>query len=96
MDNDKVNDVLCKMAQKLDDLGHKPVRHPPDEPWHCMNIALAHAYWMCVETLAMPPKKLEKKFRWLGFIQGVLWMTGVQTIDESKKDNMPADEEFRR
>jgi len=31
--------------------------------------------------------KLEKAMRWLGFIQGVLWATGVRTIDEMRADN---------
>jgi hypothetical protein len=101
MDNDKVNEVLRKMAQQLDGLGHKPVRNPPEKPLPDFEldgaeVALQHAHWMCIETLAMPPEKLEKKFRWLGFIQCILWMTGIQTVDEARKDNMPAGEEFRR
>ena len=56
-------------------------------------VALSHALWMCEETLAMPPEKLEKKMRWLGFVQGVLWMTGMQTVETAKNDNAPVDDE---
>jgi hypothetical protein len=31
----------------------------------------------------------EKGFRWLGFIQGVLWMENVYTIEEMKNHNRP-------
>jgi len=101
MGNDKVNEVLYKMAAQIAALGYAPERNPPEKPLpdfelDGMEVALRHAHWMCHETLAMPAEKLEKKFRWLGFIQGVLWMAGVQTVDEAKKDNMPAGEEFRR
>jgi hypothetical protein len=30
---------------------------------------------------------MEKAMRWLGFIQGVLWSTGVRTIDQMREDN---------
>ncbi len=33
------------------------------------------------------PADLEKAMRWLGFVQGVLWSTGVRTIDQMRKDN---------
>lgn len=38
--------------------------------------------------------RIEKAFRWLGFIQGVLWTEGIYTIDELKKHNMPEGAEF--
>lgn len=31
----------------------------------------------------------EKAFRWLGFVQGVLWTEGVYTIEEMKNHNKP-------
>lgn len=33
------------------------------------------------------PSKIEKSMRWLGFIQGVLWVCHVATIEEMKDDN---------
>ena len=32
--------------------------------------------------------KLEKAFRWLGFVQGVLWASGCRTIAEMRSDNI--------
>lgn len=31
--------------------------------------------------------KSEKAMRWLGFVQGVLWVVGLMSIDEMKDDN---------
>ncbi len=62
--------------------------------------ALPHVMWMCeqvrmlVNELHTPnlplreiSKRLDKVNRWLGFIQGVLWMMGLTSIDESRKLN---------
>lgn len=51
--------------------------------------ALNHAFALCVIAQGMGPEKLEKKFRWLGFIQGVLWCYGVSTIEGLKRMNAP-------
>lgn len=34
-------------------------------------------------------KKMEKAMRWLGFVQGALWMEGFCSIDELKDMNKP-------
>jgi len=31
--------------------------------------------------------KIEKTMRWLGFVQGVLWVYGVYTLEQLKADN---------
>lgn len=33
--------------------------------------------------------RMEKAFRWLGFLQGCLWSVGVYTIEEMKNHNRP-------
>lgn len=97
MDNVEMDVVLRETAERLEKLGRKPKRHPADKhlptPYEVMyggdghSGALNHALWMCHEAGSWPADKLEKKQRWLGFIQGVLWVTGVQTIETSKRDN---------
>lgn len=39
--------------------------------------------------------KQGKIFRHLGFLQGVMWALGLQTVDDLKKVNMPDNEKFR-
>jgi hypothetical protein len=41
------------------------------------------------KILKEEPHRLGKMFRWLGFIQGVLWTHGVLCLTELKNDNRP-------
>jgi len=57
---------------------------------------LAHVLWMCDEAVTfIADGKIDKAMRWLGFIQGALWVMGVSTIEESKRANMPQGEEYK-
>jgi hypothetical protein len=49
--------------------------------------ALGHVLWMCEQTKIFAATDMEKACRWLGFIQGTLWMTGLRTIDEMREEN---------
>ena len=53
-----------------------------------------HIRWMINEIPSMLniPCKMEKVNRWLGFIQGVLWLRGYYTIEEMKGHNRSGDE----
>ena len=44
---------------------------------------LEHAAWMCQEMKAMEQWS-RKQMRWLGFVQGILFMEGVFSIDEMR------------
>jgi hypothetical protein len=50
---------------------------------------LAHCMWMCggIRDILRTPGKEGKAARWLCFIQGVLWSTGLGTVDEFRGDN---------
>lgn len=76
--------------------------------------ALLHAAWMATQAIdlikiaqacrkdsAAYASKREKAHRWLGFIQGVLWLCGVYTLDELKEHSRkcsddPEKEETKR
>ena len=50
--------------------------------------SLNHALWMCTAIEEqMKEGKYGKAERWLCFIQGVLWMNGLCSIDEMRDDN---------
>ena len=60
------------------------------------NAKLQHVLNMLVTTWDFVCEdRREKAFRWLGFIQGVLWAEGIYSIDELRDHNRPADEPFR-
>ncbi len=51
---------------------------------------LRHVLWMAPEVEQfIRAERLGKAFRWLGFAQGVLWMTGAISIDDGRRANMP-------
>lgn len=63
-------------------------------------VAVQHALWMCQEmflrSLLGPEEFSEKKaMRWLGFIQGVLWVTGLRSLEQLKRDSMPEGEQYK-
>jgi hypothetical protein len=99
MNNDKVNEVLSGYARTLRTLGNEPRRQ--ENPRQLVTITLSstrnernHLLWMCEEAIAMTADRLEKKMRWLGFVQGALWMLGVHSVEELKQHNMPVGEKF--
>jgi len=57
--------------------------------------ALGHVLWMCDEIDRLvrdcadqrDDRRFDKANRWIGFAQGVLWITGVASIDESREIN---------
>jgi hypothetical protein len=52
---------------------------------------LCHVKWMLFEMGTWGDERLERMFRWLGFIQGVFWCEKVYTIDELKNHNREED-----
>ncbi len=52
--------------------------------------ALRQGLFMCdqIEEF-VHEERIGKALCWLGFLQGVLWMTGAASIDDSRRANMP-------
>lgn len=89
MTGEKIKEVATRYADYLNSMRVEPfewkgwlVDHP--------HVALGH-------IATMPPKiiqfvdegRLDKAFRWLGFMQGVLWMMGDYSIDDLANHNRP-------
>ena len=51
--------------------GHRHILHMLDE----------------IQRMVIIQTELDKAYRWLGFVQGVLWAEQVYTIDEMRKHN---------
>ena len=52
--------------------------------------ALEHARWMLGEiSRFVQIGKIEKACRWLGFVQGIFWVTGIRLIKQMRDDNRP-------
>lgn len=91
MDDTKVNQVLREMIETLRAGGFTPHRLDPMEVQPGPSRALGHAMALCIVALEMGPERLEKKMRWLGFVQGVLWSFGVSNIESLKRLNAPVE-----
>ena len=90
MTNDKVNEALRECDARIVRVLRQDIAVARHATGICGPIEkLEHVRWMVAETLTWPAERLEKKFRWLGFIQGVLWAEGVASVDTLKKMNMP-------
>ncbi len=66
--------------------GPKAAHYDIRQPLRLM--ALRHCLHMCkqIEQLLEDEEHL-KAHRWLGFVQGVLWMAGVFSINDMRKHN---------
>lgn len=92
MDNDKVNKALQECVDYFHQKSCTAKRFDSESVRPSSHCALRHAHWMALEALTFPPEKVEKKMRWLGFIQGTLFVLGHHTIRQLKEMNMPGDE----
>lgn len=89
MDNDKVDEALRTIARELDSMGVVQNRQPSSKSWPNREEAMSHAFAMCLLALEMGPEQIEKKMRWLGCVQGILWAVGVFSINDLKSMNQP-------
>lgn len=54
---------------------------------------LGHVAWAVEQCrLFVAEGRMEKAFRWLGFIQGALWYEGIYSIDELANQSRPTEE----
>ena len=73
---------LCHLNGIVDPQRWSSTRCPDFDPM------LGHVLFMVEEaTKFVDAGEMEKAMRWLGFIQGVLWSVGVETIDTFKQMN---------
>lgn len=95
MNATKVTQVLRGYEMDLRDRGASSVRLDTTENQLLITDLtsgqiLNHLCWLCENGAVLAEAgKLDKAFRWLGFIQGALWAYGFHSIHCLKKDNMP-------
>ena len=75
---------LCKIYQEhFSDSGIEPIKEGKKS-----GRILNHLMWMTIEIPKLVEEdKMEKVFRWLGFLQGALWANGAFTLEELKNHN---------
>jgi hypothetical protein len=82
MNFDKVTEAMNMCEQMLNRAVAAKFPLPLDAQFeHCLD--------MIRRFREFTPDRIEKAFRWLGFIQGVLYAHGLATVDELKNMNRP-------
>ena len=93
MTNEKIAEAAAACKDIL--IGEKvaPKQFPSDHWPELDEEILAHAHFMLDEIInvLLPANRRDKAFRWLGFVQGILWSVGLVTIDELKNQNRSDD-----
>jgi hypothetical protein len=92
---EQVGHMLDHYCHTLDDLGYEPVPFPDLDAHVTGSIYLGakydtlnHARWMCDEARAFARQgRWAKAHRWIGMIQGLLFVGGVYSISELKGHN---------
>lgn len=91
MDAAHVQRVVAVYEKQLQDLCIPSAEHSASNVLMTPRRGLEHARWMLPSIQAFAQQgDLSKAQRWLGFVQGVLWMTGVYAIDELRTHNRSA------
>lgn len=76
--------------QKFDELNVNIVDYPHKGRTPNPKQGLEHCHGMLDKMEQFVDEdRMDKVFRWLGFLQGVLWIQGIYTLDDLKKHNMP-------
>jgi len=88
MESKKILTAASRYQKFFREYGVNPVKHSADGFCSSREWALEHAHWMVNEIPQFLYKeRREKAMRWLCFVQGILWMARLQTIDQLKEDN---------
>jgi len=91
MDEKKVLKVIGIYRRGFKKMGIPKKDFPHDQLINTKENMLAHCHGMLDEIeVFVAEGRIEKAFRWLGFIQGCLWSTGHYTLDELKNHNRPS------
>lgn len=90
MTPDKIREVLAIYKKKFEEL-NIPRKKSADNCHVASNSqCLAHCHEMLDEMeIFIQEKRMDKVFRWLGFIQGCLWKTSIYTLEELQNHNRP-------
>lgn len=91
----KLGEIVAAIRTSVLKYGHgrftqdlKPERANLDSVMPANWVALNHVLWMCTEIDGfIREQRWDKANRWIGFAQGVLWITGVASIDQSREIN---------
>jgi hypothetical protein len=88
MNPQKLLEVIERYERILQELDYKPAQLPTSNYVDGKYKGFNHALWMMEEAKKLVAQgELDKAFRWVCFVQGVLWMGGECYVDSFREDN---------
>ncbi len=88
MTPDKIREVLAIYKKKFEELNISQKKSADNCLVASNSQCLAHCHAMINQIeIFLNENRLDKSFRWLGFIQGCFWKTGIYTLEELKNHN---------
>lgn len=90
MTSEKVQEVINIYRKFFQDCGVGKIEYLHDEMLDIPRSGLEHCHSMLDQMeIFLKEGRLEKAFRWLGFIQGCLWFNGNYVLADLKDHNRP-------
>ena len=92
MTKEKILEVIDGYEKRLETLGTEAFEFPRNAPPISFErgLCLSHIRTMFPKMRKfLEEGRVEKTFRWLGFIQGVLWSAGLYSIEELQNHSRP-------
>lgn len=90
MTKEKVEQVIATYRRKFEEMGVGKVSYTHDDFLDSPEHGLEHCHAMLDKMeVFIEENRIDKVFRWLGFIQGVLWSQGIYTLTELTGHNLP-------
>lgn len=90
MTPEKIRKVLSVYGKKFEELGIPKEQFAANSYVISDSQCLAHCRAMIDQIdVFLNENRMDKAFRWLGFIQGCLWKAGIYSIEELKNHNRP-------
>jgi hypothetical protein len=92
MTKDKIREVIKEYKQMLMFKECRKIRSN-ESIVQTSSEVLNHCYYMLDKMeILIAEDRMEKVFRWLGFVQGCLWSLGFFSVDSLKNHNKPNEE----
>lgn len=92
MDGPKILEVIEGYRKHFIEKGIGVMDFPEDALPGSEQEILAHCHGMLAKMEGFVREgRIEKAFRWLGFVQGCLWSTGQYSLEDLKNHNRPAE-----
>ena len=90
MTADKIREIIVIYRKKFEELSISQKQFPLNSIPKSDDDFLAHCHGMLDEIeVFIQEGRIDKVFRWLGFIQGCFWRVGIYTVEEMKNHNRP-------